>query len=235
MGNEWLTEICGILEEAGIPAGNGFPGSVRKETGQAVAAVGLRNLDYGSGEAVFEIRVVSPRHLGGLHCQTRAADAVAALENKEIRCAIEPMGFDSRQDCFAVLILGRWRVLESRIQVKIGSQPVYGVTEFTAELNRGRRVIDNAWGQEPVGVTPGRTLWNIRMVQTVGKGRNVYGMPEEPFSLLIKEHGLWTIYGSCCWNRVERRARPEGMTVIWEGFAMERKEPVDGLSEVQEL
>lgn len=229
-----MTEICQVLEQAGIPAGPGFPGAERREIRQAVAAVGLRDLDFGSGEAVFEIRIVSPRYLGGWYCQGKAAEAMAALESLEMRCGMEPMGFDHRQDCFEVRILGRWLVLESRISVMIGTEPVPGVVEFTAELDRKRRVMENAWGQEPAGVTPGRTVWNIRMVQIARRNQSIYGMPEEPFSMIVTEQGLWTAYTGCYWNRVEKRMEGNRVTVIWEGIALNRKEPVDGISEIQE-
>lgn len=234
MGEEWLTSICQALQQIGIPADSGFPGGVRRHIGQAVAAVGLRDLDYSAGTAVFEIRVVSPRVLGGWHCQSKAAEAVAALEALEIRCRMEPMEYHSDRDCFQVLILGRWTVLESGIEVRIGTELVSGVVEFTAELDRQRRVIESAWGQDPVGATPGRNVWKIRMVQVARRNQSIYGMPEEPFSLMVTEQGLWTVYGACRWNRVEKRMEPGRVTVTWEGFAMERREPGDGISEIQE-
>ena len=201
-----------------------------------VAAVGLRKLDYREGSAEFEIRIVSPRSLGGWQCQHTASEAVAALEGAGVSCRMEPMDYQAGMDCFEMLVIGERYVLDSgeEIQVSgtfeilIGESAVEYVTEFTAEQDRDRRLIGSINQAEPVGITPATGGWVIRMVQIIPLGGLAAAEPEEPFTLTVKEDGLTTVFSGCCWNKVKKQLDRSQTKAQWEGFALTREEVADG-------
>lgn len=236
MGIEWLNAIVKLLRDAGIRADEGFPGQMRMEIASPVAAVGLRGLDWREGLAEFEIRILSPRNLGGWQCQTAAAEAVAALENGGVLCRMEPMDHQAGTDCFEMLILGEQYVLDSGeestatgiFEILIGEEPASHVTEFSAEQNRERRLIGSVNDTDPIGITPAKGGWQIRLVQTIPAGGVLLPEAAEPFDLTVKENGLTTRFSGCGWNRVKKELDQSRIRMEWEGFALTREEMTDG-------
>lgn len=236
MGIEWLNEIVEVLASAGIRAGEAYPGGKWTELDGPVAAVSLRDLDYRERTAEFEIRIVSPRILGGWQCQHIAAEAVAALEGSEITCRMEPMSYQAGTDCFEMAVIGTKYVFAAEeeiaipdaFQVLIGEETVGYVTEFTGEQDRQRRLIGSIEQQTPVGITPPTGGWRIRMVQVIPRGGLVTAEPAEPFALTVKEAGLSTVYSGCGWDVVKKQMDQSQTKLIWEGFALTREETVDG-------
>lgn len=228
MGNQWLSEITALLLEAGIPARDAFPGEGRVEITQAVAGVMLRDVDHGSGRAEFEIRVLSPRRLGGWHCQSVAAQAAAILEANGMRCRMEKMGYRSGNDCFEIGIIGLWQVVEVPVWVRINGQDIAGVVAFSAEQDRDRRAVVSSEGAEVQGYTAPAGGWKIRLERLPRRDLALMGEPEEPFLLETVEPGLRTLYYGCCWNRVIKTIGDGQTTIQWEGFARKREEVADG-------
>lgn len=224
-----------ILTSAGIRADESYPAGKRMELTGPVAAVGLRDLSCREGIAEFEIRVLSPRRMGGWECQNTAAEAVAALENGGVECRMEPMSFRQGSDCFEMIIIGRQRVMQQEetpasalFRITIGGNAVEGVTEFSAQQDRGRRLIGSLNQTDPVGITRGTGGWKIRMVQVIPEGGMRLQEPEEPFVLQVHENGLVTSFEECGWNRVARELDQNRMKLEWEGFALVRTEAVIG-------
>lgn len=208
---------------------------MRTELTGPVAAVGLRNLNCREGTAEFEIRILSPRGLGGWQCQNTAAEAVSVLENSGVECRMEPMSFRAGADCFEMLVIGKQVVIPqeeipavSLFRISIGGTDVEWVTSFSAEQDRGRRLIGTLNQTDPVGITRGTGGWSIRMVQTVPGGGMPMTEPAEPFDLTVHEKGLNIGFQGCCWNRVVRQLEQDAVKVIWEGFALTRTEAVNG-------
>lgn len=200
-----------------------------------VAAVGLRDLNHQEGTAEFEVRILSPRSLGGWQCQNTAVAAAAALEEGGVRCRMEPMSYRSGCDCYEMAVIGTKQVIEREeetasdlFKITIGDAAVEGVTEFSAEQDRGRRLIGTLNQADPVGVTRGNGGWKLRMVQTVPTGGALMAEPEEPFELALRENGLVTRFQGCCWNRVEKKLEQTGAQMVWEGFALTRTEAAIG-------
>lgn len=235
MGLEWLKGIVAILTAAGIRAGEGFPSGRQPELTGPVAAVGLRDLNCREGTAEFEIRILSPRTLGGWQCQNTAAEAAAALEDGGVECRLEPMTYRAGGDCFEMVVVGRQRVMEQEelpeaalFSVTIGGEMVEGVTEFSAEQDRGRRLIGTLNQTDPVGITRGTGGWSLRMVQIIPSGGSLMITPEEPFELKVHESGVVTSFQGCCWNRMAKILDQDRMKMVWEGFALTRTEALVG-------
>ena len=105
MGREYLEWILGLLQQGGIPAGEAWPGERRPEPEEAVAAVGLRAMDWERGVVRIAVDLLSPRHLGGWHCQLRAAEAARLLYGAGFSCETEQMEYLPESDCFRVGII----------------------------------------------------------------------------------------------------------------------------------
>lgn len=239
MGIEWLREVVAILTAAGIRAGEGFPAGKRQELTGPVAAVGLRDLNCREGTGEFEIRILSPRTLGGWRCQSTAAEAVTALETAGMECRMEPMDFREGYDCYEMVIVGvRW-VMEREetpvaelFRISVGGVAVEGVTAFSAVQDRGRRLIGTLNQAEPVGITPGSGGWKLKLVQQIPNGGMLTVEPEEPFVLTVEEKGVVTSFQGCCWNSVTKILDQKQSRVEWEGFALTRTEVADEQTEV---
>lgn len=224
-----------ILTAAGIRAGEGFPPGRSADLTGPVAAVGLRDLNCREGTAEFEIRMLSPRMLGGWQCQNAAAEAVTALENAGVECRMEPMSFREGSDCFEMLVIGQRQVMEQEetpatplFRITIDEKAVEGVSEFSADQDRGRRLIGTLNQTAPVGVTRGSGGWKIRMVQIIPKGGSMMIGPEEPFVLRVHENGVVTSFQGCCWNRMAKILEQDRVKMVWEGFALDRSEALVG-------
>lgn len=236
MGLEWLNEITEVLTAAGIRAGEAYPGGKWTEIEGPVAAVSLRNLDYRERTAEFEVRIISPRILGGWQCQHIAAEAVAALEEAGTACRMEPMSYQAGTDCFEMAVIGLMVVFDAEEEIPvadafavlIGEEAVGYVTEFSGQQDRQRRLIGSIEQQTPVGITPPTGGWNIRMVQVIPRGGPVTAEPAEPFDLTVKEAGLSTVYSGCGWNVVKKQMDQSETKLIWEGYALTREETADG-------
>lgn len=232
MGYELLEELTGILEAAGIPAGEEYPAGNRVEILSPVAAVGLRELDCANSLARFSVRILSPRLLGGWCCQRKAAQAVQALHGAGMTCDVEEMEYVAGSDCFCVKLTAtrsvrwdgafwsageRWQVLRDEAEEK-------NVLSFRAVRNQGRRILGAFCQSEPVGVTPGAGGWRIELVQS--------GVEEEagqePFSLTVRAGGRTQRFGGCCWNETQIDLGAEGLRRIRRGFALSREVENDG-------
>ena len=232
MGYELLERITAVLTAAGLPAGEEYPGSEQQLDGPA-AAVGLRELDPEGGKAVFSVRVLSPRILGGWCCQLHAARAVEALWAEGLSCRTAEMEYLSGSDCFCVsLTVSRpvyegaegwsagsgWQVLRDSVEEK-------RVLSFRAVRNQGRRLVGTFCQSTPARVTPGTGGWQIELVQS---GAEEPGEGQEPFTLTVRAGGAEQRYLGCCWNETEIVLGGEGLKRIRRGFALEREVEANG-------
>lgn len=231
MGFEWLELVVGVLTEAGIRADEEYAVGTVPEITEPVAAVGLSGLDCSEGEAAMAVRILSPRKLGGWACQTRAVDAVAALEAAGIRCQMGAMEYLAGSDCYSIRIQaamevrlseGSW-VQGSHWQILVGETEVSWVTEFAGEQDQGRRLIGATCQSDPVGVTPGSGGWTIRMIQQIPQNGAEQAEPDEPFTLTVQHGDQKQTYSDCYWNSVERVYSQSGTKVTWQGFALGRE------------
>ncbi len=201
---------------------------------EPVAGVSLRDLDYSGGNVTFEIRILSPRGLGGWNCQGKAVEVCIALEQEGMDCSLEQMAYQKGIDCYEMAILARKQITEEPepknqgVPIWIGGKAVAYVTEFSATQNRNRRLIGAMEQATPVGITPGSEGWEIRMVQVLPQGVGEPEEPEEPFQLILKEAEAETVFSGCGWNKWLMQVSEEQRKVIWEGFALMREECTDG-------
>ena len=228
MGYELLEAVTALLTAAGLRAGEEYPAGERMEILSPAAAVGLRELDTASGQAVFTVRVLSPRILGGWCCQVWAARAVEALSGGGMTCQTAQMEYQSGSDCFCVVLTARWPVVRqgegwaagSRWQVLIGETVQEGVESFRAVRSQGRRIVGASCQGGAVGVTPGSGGWELELVQRTGQEPEA---GEEPFLLVLREGDRETRYTGCCWNETVFDHDQRGLRLTRRGLALARE------------
>ncbi len=231
MGEEGLSKVCDLLAQAGIRADADYPAGGWMEISEAVAAVGLEELDCGAGKAVFAVRILSPGSLGGWNCQKTAAAATAALERAELSCSAGRMEYLSGSDCFCILLRAELDVYNDGSAWYPGrcwnytcnGEALSGVTEFRAEQDLDRRLVGAFCQSEPVGVTPGSGGWQLTMVQMMPVDTLDIQMPEEPFELAAVRNGKTERYSGCCWNRTSAVHTQAGLRLERQGFALKRE------------
>ena len=227
MGRECLEWVLGLLSQGGIPAGEGWPGERRQEPEEAVAAVGLRAMDWERGLVRIAVDLLSPRHLGGWHCQLRAAEVNRLLHGAGFSCETEQMEYLPESDCFRIGIMASTAVEPNEegwtaagaMEVCVDGLPLEGVISFRAVRNQGRRRRGAMGRGEPVGVTSGTDGWTIELVQRFTREMQT----AEPFELTFRRGGRTEQFGGCCWNETVLEYDAAGGRMIRRGFALTRE------------
>ncbi len=232
MGYELLEAVTALLTDAGLRAGEEYPGGERVEILSPAAAVGLRELDAAAGEVRYIVRVLSPRLLGGWCCQVWAARAEAALTGAGMSCTAEEMEYLSGCDCFCVKLTAAQPVVESsdgwtpgtRQRVFCAGAEQTGLESFRAVRDQGRRLVGAHGQHSPVTVTPGTGGWTLELVQWVKEDQAAV---PEPFDLTVREGERQTRYTGCCWSEERYEHTQRGTRLTRRGFALGREEESD--------
>ena len=227
MGRECLEWVLGLLSQGGIPAGEGWPGARRPEPEEAVATVGLRAMEWEKGLVRIAVDLLSPRRLGGWHCQLRAAEAARLLHGAGFSCETEQMEYLPESDCFRVGIIaavaaepnGEGWTAAGAMEVCVDGLPLEGVISFRAVRNQGRRLRGAMGRGEPVGITSGTDGWSIELVQRTTREMQT----AEPFGLTLRRGGRTEQFGGCCWNETVLEYDAAGGRMIRRGFALTRE------------
>lgn len=222
MDYEQLQRLVMLLKDAGLAAGEEYPGFQQPEVDSPTAAVGLRELDLSGGQVRYNIRILSPRILGGWCCQLWAAKAVEVLHNAGMTCVTGEMEYLSGSDCFCIHVTAAQPMAAAgKLEVLCGDVEMEGVESFSAVRNQGRRLRGGHGSGEPVGVTPGFGGWSLELIQRVS-----VLPPEaaEPFLLTVREGERESCYTGCCWNEERLEHREGGLRLTRRGFALTREE-----------
>lgn len=228
MGYELLEALAELLRQAGLQAGEEYPGYQQTEVDAPTAAVGLRELDVPAGLVRYHVRILSPRILGGWCCQVWAARAAEALSRAGMTCQAREMEYLSGSDCFCITITAAQAVISgpegwtpgTGLKILCEGEAVPGVVSFTARRDRGRRLIGAFCQSEPVGITSGRDGWQLELVQ---QGDQVQDAVSEPFTLTVLDRDQQWVYTGCCWNEERYEHTGQGLRLIRRGFALGRE------------
>ncbi len=231
--HEWLREIGELLQKAGLTVIEAFPEGTMPYLSNPVAAVELKNIDAGDGQAMIGIHILSPRSLGGWECQCTAARAAGQLRGADLECTGKQMEYLNRSDCYCIVLIvrmpvycanGAWHRGELW-QVRINDQQMPFVNGFSAEQDQDRRLVGAVCQSTPVGVTPGRSSgWRIRLVQKIPSGKTIPAMPAEPFELAVRQGNRGYLFRGCCWDREKCGYTQAGEVLERWGYALSREE-----------
>ena len=228
MGYELLEALAQLLRQAGLKAGEEFPGCQQPQVDAPTAAVGLRALDIPAGTVRYNVRILSPRILGGWCCQVWAARAVEALDAEGMTCETGQMEYLSGSDCFCVSVTASQSVVSGpegwtpggSLRVFCGERELPEVEAFTAVRDQGRRILGTTGTGKAEGITPGREGWSRELRQRVDRGEEE---PEEPFTLTVRDGDRQCCYTGCCWSEERYEHTGRGMRLIRRGFALGRE------------
>ncbi len=217
------------MRRVGLKAGEEFPGHRQPQVEVPTAAVGLRELDIPGGLIRYNVRILSPRSLGGWCCQVWAARAVEALHDIGMTTSVEEMEYLSGSDCFGILVTAAQSVVVgsegwmpgSSLKVFCGEREQVGVQSFTAVRDQGRRILGTTGYGRAIGVTQGREGWELELIQQVDR---VPDPSEEPFVLTVRDGNRVSRYTGCCWNEERYEHTDRGLRLIRRGFALGREE-----------
>ena len=229
MSYKLLEEMTRILSLAGITAREEYPGLERPEINSPSVVVGLRELDAIAGTARYQVRVLSPRLLGGWCCQDWAARVARALTVVSLGCRTEEMEYCGGSDCFCITVEALVAVVPTgegwkpgiRWRVFCGDAEQEGVASFTATRDLQRRLVGTHWKSEPVGITSGSGGWKLELVQDLTAEPSKV---TEPFVLMILEGDHGHRYTGCCWNETVWEYTQRGPRLTRRGFALGREE-----------
>lgn len=229
MDYKLLENLAGHMRRVGLKAGEEFPGHPQPQVDAPTAAVGLRELDIPAGMVRYNVRILSPRILGGWCCQVWAARAVEALHDAGMACETEQMEYLSGSDCFCVTVTAAQSVVlgtggwtpGGSLQVFCGEQELKGVQSFTAVRDQGRRLLGTTGEAKAVGITPGREGWSLELRQRMDGAAEELA---EPFTLTVRVGDRVSRYTGCCWNEERYEHTGRGLGLIRRGFALGREE-----------
>ena len=230
-GYGWLTALEQALRNAGFLVERGYPAKTANALTQAVAAVNLTKVDLPSRSASVTVTVLVPHELGLDHCQKKAEEAALALSEQGGRWSFEGWKFDGNIKCFYVEVVGTagfairngtW-LADTGYQVRIGEEAQQHVTDFWAQQTMNRRLIRPHAQTEPLGVTPGRGGWVIKLTQLMPPGHPEPAQQPEPFDLTVSRGGCSRVYRECCWSDYTARETEAGTQIVRSGFALRRE------------
>lgn len=233
MGYELLKALVELLRSAGISAGESYPGTGTPAVDSPQAAVGLLELNAPAGLAKFQIRVLSPRMLGGWGCQIWAVRVSDVLNGAGMTCNPEEMEYLDGLDCFCITIRADQPVTRrsdgsfagTRLQIFCGDAEQVGVESFTAVRNQGRRIQGAFFQAEALCITPGSGGWALELIQ---RADCLPEDPGEPFTLTVREGDRESRYNGCGWNEERFEHTMRGLRLIRRGFALAREEVTHG-------
>ncbi len=222
---EFLDYVTQLLAQGGIRVGEEYPAGRWVHIETPLAAVGLRGMDFDGGQVQVNVRVLSPRVLGGRRCQQAALEVLTVLHGAGVDCRMEEMEFLEGSDCFCITVtaaldavFGADWALGKRWRITCGGEALEQVTSFRAVRDQGRRVVGAFCQSEGVSVTPGRGAWELTLVQSGGED-----VQEEPFALTLEDGDRSITYTGCHWNREEWDHHQGGSRRTRTGFALGRE------------
>lgn len=240
MGYEWLTTLETALRAEGFRVERGYPAKNAIYLTGPVAAVNLTGVDTQKQSTTVTVTVLVPRRCGLDQCQQMAQKAAVILAGQGGQWRFTGWKFDEKISCFYAEVEGTvyfsaqegtW-VPEQGYAVLIGDEIQNYVTDFRAQQSMNRRLIRPHGQYAPVGITPGRDGWIIKLTQMLPSGVAEPAVGAEPFALTVKRGGQSLVYQDCCWSDYSSRQCELGTQVIRSGFALRREASEDGQDEV---
>lgn len=225
-----IEEVLQMLEQAGIPARVGYPGTAAGTAFQCVAAVNLTGLDTAEGTACISVTLLSPRQRGLAACQEAAAKAAGVLRADATGWSFRDWRYESALDCFAIELVSVRSVVQEQdgwkrqtMAVTVDGVLQSHVTAFEAVRRQERRLIRPHCQSTPVGITPGRDGWAITLTQRLPLNAAEPEDGAEPFVLTVEQGGAAVTFTGCCWSEHTLRYLPGGMELKRSGFALTRE------------
>lgn len=220
MAVQIVGSVTRALSEAGIPAGEAYPGGSMPDLAEARAVVSLEKLDRNARSATVLVTVAVPVRFGGSACEETALRAGGVLEELGGICLQEGCRFDGYAEAYCVRVLGtfygadvmaEWES-ESDFIVMVANTEMAHAVAFRAE-----QVVDPA-----TGTPAGDAAWTFRLEEQFRRGQRPMPMPTEPFTVMVRRSGSTEIYTECRWTAVQMENTTTGLRQVRKGVARAR-------------
>lgn len=230
MGYSILELVLQRLRESGFAADAAYPGQKFPKIQEPVAAVHIEKVDRDSQLVTLEVNVVAPAAVGGTGCELKALLATEVLRRMGAVCVQSGCRYDGVAQVYVVPVLATFTAVTEAdnctvgpgFQVLINQEELYFVTAFREQRNWAPQAEYAVCQSEPVGISEGSRLWEIRMEERIPAGLEEVTEGTELFELRLVTAERTEIYRGCRWTNTSREFTREGLKRIREGFAMEK-------------
>lgn len=230
MGYSILALVLRRLREAGFSADVAYPGQKFPRITEPVAAVHIEKVDRSNQLVTLEVNVVAPADMGGTACEVQALQVTEVLRWMGAVCIQNACQYDGIAQVYVVPVLATFTavtdadkcVVGPGFQVYLNEKLMSFVTAFREQRTCGAQA-EYAIGQsEPMGISEGDRLWEIRLEEQIPAGSEEVEEGTELFELKLVTADKTEKYHSCRWTNTSREFTREGLRRIREGFAMEK-------------
>lgn len=231
MGISILELVLRELRQSNFHADIAYPGQKYPVLTEPVAAVHLQKVDRSSLTVTVEINVICPASLGGTACELEALRATEVLRWAGAVCVQNGCSYDGLAQVYQVSVLATFTGITEADDCTIGpgfwvhinDLQVLNVTAFTAEQTAENQV-QYAMGENlPVGISPGKKLWSIRLEEVIPAGTSEVAQTSDLFELRLTTPIQKETFHHCRWESEKREYTRNGLHRVRIGVAMTRE------------
>lgn len=207
MLSEWIDGAVEALEEIGIQAGRGYPGTKIPLVYSPVVTVSLE--EYTEHTLTLAADVFVAAEQGGSECEETAMKVAGVLTEKMAVCSVGACKYSGQTGLFTVRVLARW-YRELDYAVKIDDVAIAYVTSCCAEKATVRLPYVDATTGETL-VTVSGSEWNITVTDIWPLNEKMQPETAETFTLFVMRPGGLEAYPGCMWTQITLEETPAGV------------------------
>lgn len=231
MGYSILELVLRRLREEGFTASVAYPGQMFPQISETVAAVHIEKVDRANLTVTIEITMVSPASLGGTRCEMDALRATEILRWSGAVCVQNGCTYDGVAQVYMVSILATYTgtteeddcVIWPGFYCYVDDRYHRYTVDFQTELTLDTQVVHGMGQRAPVGIQPGKQLWQIRLEELIPAGSEEIREPEGEFDVNIISDLTTETFRGCRWTSVQRQRNRQGLRRICKGYALRRE------------
>ena len=231
MGFSILDMVLGELRNAEFKADVAYPGQKFPQVTEPVAAVHIAKVDRSRLTVTVEVNIICPAVMGGTACEVEALRATEVLRWAGATCVQNGCSYDGVSQVYVVAVLATFTCVTEEDSCVMGP----GFAVYINDLFHHH--IMNFWEEEvqerqaqyemgeilPVGISQGKTYWQIGMEEQIPAGSAEMEEPKGAFKLRLVSEGKVETFYHCRWTSIRREFTQEGVRRIRKGIAMLRE------------
>ena len=235
MGISILELVLRELRQSQFTADIAYPGQKYPVLTEPVAAVHLEKVDRANLSVTVEVSIICPAALGGTTCELEALRATEVLRWAGAVCVQNGCSYDGLAQVYQVSVLATFTGITEAddctigpgFQVFVNELLIQHPVSFTAQEECGHQVQYAMGEDQPVGLAPGKRLWNLELEELIPAGSAEVIQSAELFQLRLTTAVQTEMFYHCRWVSEKREFTPAGLRRTRRGVALERvvKEP----------
>lgn len=231
MGISILELVQRELKQANFKTDIAFPGQKYPVLTEPVAVVHLEKVDRASLSVTVEVNIICPASFGGTACEVEALRATEVLRWAGAVCIQNGCTYDGLAQVYQVSVMATFTGITEPddcsigpgFYVRINGLRVLNVVSFTAERSASHRTQYAMGENAPVGISPGKWIWEIRLEELIPAGTSEVPQDTELFELKLKTDIQIEDFYHCRWLSEKREFTRDGLRRIRTGVAMSRE------------